>query len=160
MTYSPVRLGATGVTRVLTNLSYGDLITNAYNLVGGVASASSLNVSGFSTFTGIVTTIQSVYVGTGQTLFTYDAVVSNQLTVQTASYTDLIVTGVGTFSNPIYYQSPNFSGPNGIAYFNGFGQLVSGINTASTYTDTSNFLLTIDEAGTPVWSGVLDGGEY
>ena len=159
MTYSPVRLGATGVSRVLTNLSYGDLITNAYNLVGGIATARSLYVAGLSTFSGVTTTTASVYVGAGQTLFVYDAIVKNSLTVETALYTNLVVSGIATFNNPIVYQQ--YSPGTGIAYFDLSGSLVSTANTTTIALDDSNLLLTVNPAtGAPNWTGSIEGGEY
>lgn len=167
MTYSPVRLGATGVTRVLTNLSYGDLVTNAYNLVGGIATATSLRVSGITTLGadgGITTTRGSVWVGAGHTLYgpSADFVmlnVSDTLSVLTFENTNLLVTGIATFLNPISYPENNYSPKNGVGYFTTEGRLVSSANT-TTYVETTNYLLTTDSNGIPLWSAVLDGGSY
>lgn len=167
MTYSPVRLGATGVTRVLTNLSYGDLVTNAYNLVGGIATATSLRVSGITTLGadgGITTTRGSVWVGAGHTIYGPSAKfvmmnVSDTLSVLTFQNENLLVTGIGTFNNPISYKSGIYQAKNGVAYFNQIGRIVSSGNTNS-YTTTTNYLFTTNSDGIPVWSAVLDGGEY
>jgi len=167
MTYSSVRLGATGVTRVLTNLSYGDLVTNAYNLVGGIATATSLRVSGITTLGadgGITTTRGSVWVGAGHTIYGPSAKfvmvdISDTLSVLTFQNENLIVTGIATFNNPIDYVPAHYSPKNGVGYFNTDGRLVSSANT-TTYVETTNYLLTVDSDGIPLWSRVLDGGEY
>lgn len=167
MTYSPVRLGATGVSRVLTNLSYGDLVTNAYNLVGGIATATSLRVSGITTLGadgGITTTRGSVWVGAGQTIYGPNADfvmmnVSDTLSVLTFQNQNLSVTGVATFYNPIDYVPAHYSEKNGVGYFNPDGRLVSSANT-SQYVTTTNYLFTTNADGIPLWSAVLDGGEY
>lgn len=167
MTYSPVRLGATGVSRVLTNLSYGDLVTNAYNLVGGIATATSLRVSGITTLGadgGITTTRGSVWIGVGHTLraptANFDFVtVTDTLDVLTFQNENLLVTGIATFLNPISYPENNYSPKNGVGYFTTEGRLVSSANT-TTYVETTNYLLTTDPDGIPLWSAVLDGGSY
>lgn len=167
MTYSPVRLGATGVSRVLTNLSYGDLVTNAYNLVGGIATATSLRVSGITTLGadgGITTTRGSVWVGAGHTIYgpSADFVllnVSSVLDVETLKSNDLLVTGIATFNNPIDYIPANYSPKNGVGYFDPDGRLVSSANTTGSVV-TTNYLLTTDSDGIPLWSSVLDGGQY
>lgn len=167
MTYSPVRLGATEVTRVLTNLSYGDLVTNAYNLVGGIATATSLYVSGISTLGangGITTTRGSVFVGAGHTIYGPSAQfvllsVTDTLSVPTFQNINLIVTGIATFSNPIDYGDGIYQPKNGVAYFDPNGRVVSSANTTA-YVTTTNYLFTTNTDGIPVWSAVLDGGEY
>lgn len=167
MTYSPVRLGATGVSRVLTNLSYGDLVTNAYNLVGGIATATSLRVSGITTLGadgGITTTRGSVWVGAGHTIYGPSAKfvmaeISDTLSVLTFQNENLLVTGVATFMNPIDYPVGKYQPKNGVAYFNQIGNVVSSGNTNS-YTTTTNYLFTTNADGIPLWSAVLDGGEY
>lgn len=167
MTYSPVRLGAAGVSRVLTNLSYGDLVTNAYNLVGGIATATSLRVSGITTLGadgGITTTRGSVWIGAGQTIYGPSAQfvllnVTDTLNVPTFQNTNLIVTGIATFTNPIDYGDGIYQPKNGVAYFTPEGRIVSSANT-TTYVSTTNYIFTTNADGIPLWSAVLDGGEY
>ena len=67
------------------------------------------------------------------------------------------------FNTDVYapnYYTGTFDGPNGVAYFDSAGKLVSGISTESAIS-TSNYILTT-EAGTdvPVWTSTIDGGIY
>ena len=62
----------------------------------------------------------------------------------------------------LFYDSENFYSPNGVAYFDSSGKLVSGLSTESPIS-TSNYILTTLEIagiGTPVWTSTIDGGEY
>ena len=52
-----------------------------------------------------------------------------------------------------------YSGPNGIAYFENDGRLVSGLSTVGFLT-TSNYMLTTDENNIPIWSDSIDGGTF
>ena len=62
----------------------------------------------------------------------------------------------------LFYDTGNFYSPNGVAYFDNSGKLVSGLSTESAVS-TSNYILTTLEIagiGTPVWTSTIDGGEY
>ena len=72
----------------------------------------------------------------------------------------LNVTGISTFAQPIKYEVGYYNGPNGIAYFNNSGQLISGANANSTQNRVNGVVLTINDSGSPVWSNVIDGGFY
>ncbi len=72
----------------------------------------------------------------------------------------LNVTGISTFGQPIKYEVGYFDGPNGIAYFNNSGQLVSGPDSDSPQNRINGVVLTINDSGIPVWSNVIDGGFY
>ena len=96
----------------------------------------------------------------------------------TLSSNSLIISGISTFVNDIsltgdlsivgfvsvteglYYDANDYDGPNGVAYFDSTGKLVSGISTESAI-DTSNYILTT-QAGTdvPIWTTTIDGGVY
>ena len=62
-------------------------------------------------------------------------------------------------SDGIYYDAGDFDGPNGIAYFDTTGLLVSSAATTGGIT-TSNYFVTSDSAGVPVWTNVFDGGSF
>jgi hypothetical protein len=64
-----------------------------------------------------------------------------------------------TFLNPINYAYGIYNGPNGIAYFNSSGNLVSSPNTNS-YQSNSSYILTVDNSGNPIWTDTITGGTY
>jgi hypothetical protein len=72
----------------------------------------------------------------------------------------LNITGISTFSQPIQYSVGNYNGPNGIAYFNNDGKLVSGPNVTASQDHTNNAVLTVDLSGNPIWANAIDGGSY
>ena len=75
---------------------------------------------------------------------------------------DLSIVGFVSVTEGLYYDADDYDGPNGVAYFDSTGKLVSGISTESAI-DTSNYILTTLETagiGTPVWTSTIDGGEY
>jgi len=132
-----------------------------------------LLVTGFSTFTQLIdanggidassvkvedlTDNRVVIAGTGGELeddanFTFDGSI---LSVGVA----LTVTGTSTFNGGLYYTSGNFDGPNGIAYFDNTGKLIGAAST-ELGTSTTNYVLTTNASGLPVWTTTIDGGEY
>lgn len=74
--------------------------------------------------------------------------------------TSLNITGISTFAQPIKYEVGYYDGPNGIAYFNNSGELVSGPDANSPQNRVNGVVLTIDDSGAPIWSNVIDGGFY
>lgn len=72
----------------------------------------------------------------------------------------LNVTGISTFGQPIKYEVGYYNGPNGIAYFNSNGQLISGPDADSTQEKVNGVVLTIDDSGSPIWASSIDGGFY
>ena len=116
-----------------------------------------------------------VIAGTGGELeddanFTFDG---SQLVVGA----DLTVTGVSSFSSDLdvnanvniigfvtvteglYYDSDDYDGPNGIAYFDNTGKLIGAASTENAVTETY-FVLTTNAVGIPTWTSVIDGGVY
>jgi len=73
--------------------------------------------------------------------------------------THVNIVGFLSASNGIYYDSGEYNGPNGIAFFDGDGLIVSSGATTSGIT-TSNYLLTTNASGVPVWTDVFDGGSF
>lgn len=118
-----VRVGQQNAVKVISSISgsSGGEVLTAKNVVGGIASVTSLNVSGISTFVGIATFKDNVYIDG-----------------------DLYIANTNT---------------GGIAYFNASGLMVSTGETSSSI-DYSNYILTTDNAGIPVWSNTIDGGSY
>lgn len=91
--------------------------------------------------------------------------------------TNLFVSGVSTFANNLnisgdvqilgfasvteglYYDSEDYDGPNGIAYFDNTGKLIGAASTENALTE-SYFVLTTNAVGIPTWTSVIDGGVY
>ena len=73
--------------------------------------------------------------------------------------THVNIVGFLSATDGIYYDSGDYNGPNGIAFFDGDGLIVSSGATTSGIT-TSNYLLTTNASGVPVWTDVFDGGSF
>ena len=146
-----VRVGQQNAIKVVSSISgsSGGFASLAENVIGGIASVTSLNVSGISTFVGVSTFNNDVYIDGD--LYVRDDLVFDEFTARNAT-----VTGIVTISEGLYY-GPYYT--SGVAYFNSDGLMVS---TGSTdfSIDYTNYILTTDNAGTPVWSSVIDGGSY
>ena len=73
------------------------------------------------------------------------------------------VTGISSFTDQVNFgDSVYFSGLNtrGIGYFSSVGKLLSTNSPEVGYATTSNYVLTTDSSNTPVWTAVIDGGQY
>ena len=69
------------------------------------------------------------------------------------------VTGFVTVTEGLYYDSDDYDGPNGIAYFDNTGKLIGAASTENAVTETY-FILTTNAVGIPTWTSVIDGGVY
>jgi hypothetical protein len=127
-----VRVGQQNSIKVVSSVSgsAGGFAVVSENVIGGIASVTSLNVSGISSFTG-------------------DSFFNK------ATFKNLNV-GIVTISDSLYYQ-PHSVG--GVAFFGNNGLLVSSGGTDFSI-DYSNYILTTDNAGSPAWTSVIDGGIY
>ena len=148
------------------------------NVIGDVVydevNGRNLNVTGVSTFNltviSGVATISDIKIGAGGSSTKIETntgelvldSASGQITVQD----NFNVVGYATFKNGLYYRSDQggitgigYSGPNGMAYFEDDGRLVSSASTVGFLT-TSNFVMTTDAAGIPKWSDSIDGGFF
>tara|TARA_B100000073_G_scaffold254029_1_gene214016 strand:- start:4776 stop:5675 length:900 start_codon:yes stop_codon:yes gene_type:complete len=72
---------------------------------------------------------------------------------------NVFITGFATVTEGIYYDVGDYNGPNGVAYFDNTGKLISGNNTSAGIT-TSNSILTVNASGIPTWTSTIDGGAY
>ena len=138
----------------ITNTSFTDL------------NAQQLYVTGITTLG--VTTLTDV---TAQQLNVSGITTLGVTTLTNVSAQQLDVSGVSTFSNNVnvtgfvtvteglYYDSDDYTGPNGIAYFDNTGKLIGAAATTTGIT-TSNFILTTDAVGIPTWTSVIDGGQF
>jgi hypothetical protein len=147
-----VRVGQQNSIKVISSLSGGSDFAvnsiNSVNVIGGIASISQLGVSGVSTFVGIATFNSDVYIGGD--LYIRDDLRFDEFTARNAN-----ITGIATITS-FYYPNYNTSG---VAYFNSSGLMVSTGATSSSI-DYSNYILTTDNSGIPIWSNSIDGGSY
>lgn len=72
---------------------------------------------------------------------------------------NLRVTGFASVTEGLYYDSNDYDGPNGIAYFDNTGKLIGAASTENALTE-SYFVLTTNNVGIPTWTSVIDGGIY
>jgi hypothetical protein len=146
-----VRVGQQNTVKVVSSISgsAGGSAVVAENVIGGIASVTSLNVSGVSTFVGIATFKNNVYIDGD--LYVSDDLVFDEFTARNAN-----ITGILTVGQSFYYPPGQ---PYGVAYFDLNDQLVSTGTTAAAISET-NYILTTDNSGIRTWSGVIDGGTY
>ena len=156
-----VRVGQTNAVKVISSISgsAGGKSVTAENVIGGIASVTSLNVSGISTFVGVATFKGDVYIDGD--LYIQDDLKFDELNARNANISGITTTtnlrvGFATVTDAFYYV-PSYT--SGIAYFNSSGLMVStgATNVAIDYT---NYILTTDNSGVPIWSNTIDGGFY
>jgi hypothetical protein len=147
-----VRVGQQNTIKVVSSFSGGSSFTensnNSVNVIGGIASVSQLNVSGISTFVGIATFNNDVYISG-------DLYIQDDLRFDEFNDRNSNITGIATIAS-FYY--PNYN-VGGVAYFNSSGFLVSTGSTSNSVNYT-NYIMTTDNSGVPVWSNAIDGGIY
>ena len=95
-------------------------------------------------------------------LFTSGITTTNNLyVVGVSTFTDsLNITGFVTVTQGLYYDADDYDGPNGIAYFDNTGKLISANSSSTETLTTTNLILTTNASGLPRWSSVIDGGEF
>lgn len=142
-----VRVGQQNSVKVISSISGGSNFAsnafNAENVIGGIASVTQLNVSGISTFVGLATFKNNVYID-GDLIF-------DEFTSRNGN-----ITGILTVGQSLYYPVGQ---PYGVAYFDLNDQLVSTGTTAVAISET-NYILSTNNSGVPTWSSVIDGGSY
>ena len=145
------RVGQQNTVNILSSVSgsSGGTAVSAENVIGGIASVTSLYVSGASTFVGISTFKNNVYIDGD--LYIRDDLVFDEFTARNAN-----ITGILTVGQSIYYP---LGQPYGVAYFDSNDRLVSTGTTSAAISET-NYILTTDNSGIPTWSNVIDGGTY
>ena len=149
---------------VLTGIVTSSAGIRAINInVSGILTTNNFRVTGVSTVADITIGAgnSSTKINTNSGELVLDSA-AGQVTVQD----NLSVIGYGTFRDGLYYRSDQggingigYSGPNGVAYFETDGRLVSGLSTVGFLT-TSNYMLTTDENNIPIWSDSIDGGTF
>jgi hypothetical protein len=199
-----VRVGQQNAVKIVSSVSgaAGGKAVVAENVIGGIGSIRELSVSGVSTFVGVSTFKNDVYIDGD--LIVGDDLKFDEFTARNANITgiatvvNLNVTGVSTFvglstfKNDVYIDGDlyisddlrldEFTARNatitgdlnlgGNIYYTGpypiyaipfFGP--SGILTATNSpgvgnTTTTNYILTTNNSNVPIWSNVIDGGNY
>lgn len=148
-----VRVGQQNATKIISSAlggnSYSDTSGISENVIGGIASVTQLNVSGVSTFVGVSTFKNNVYIDGNLNL-------TGDLNFDEFTSRNGNITGILTVSQSFYYPQGN---SYGIAYFDVNDQLVSTQSTTSAI-DYSNYVLTTNNSGVPVWTSIIDGGTY
>ena len=145
------RVGQQNTVKVVSSVSgsAGGSAITAENVIGGIASVTSLSVSGLSTFVGVATFKNNVYIDGD--LYVSDDLIFDEFTARNAN-----ITGILTVGQSFYYPDGQ---PYGVAYFDPNDRLVSTGTTSSAISET-NYILTTDNSGIPTWSNVIDGGTY
>ena len=165
-----------GMTVVgITTFNDDVFIAGNLNVVGDVVydeiDGRNINITGIATIAAMVitgvTTSKNIQIGTA-TSTTKITTTSGKLVLESSEdqvdvNDNLLVVGYGTFKNGLYYpDSANgigYSGPNGIAYFDATGKIVSGLSTVGFIT-VSDYVLTVNSSGEPIWSESIDGGFF
>lgn len=152
-----VRVGQKNSVKIISSVSGGAAFSQnaevAKNVIGGIASVSQINVSGLSTFVGLSTFKNDVYID-GNLYITSD------ITFDEFKSRNAVITGILT-SNTVYTDNfyHKLYNDNGVAYFNPSGLMVS-TGSTSTSINYTNYILTTNVVGIPTWSSALDGGDY
>ena len=138
-----------------SSTSTGALVVN-----GGIGVSESVNIGGNISIAGITSLSSSG----GITTTGGDLYVGEDLTVSGLSTfkNNISITGFASVTEGLYYDSGDYNGPNGVAYFNTEGKLIGASSTETAIT-TSNYILTTLEIagiGTPAWTSTIDGGSY
>jgi cytoskeletal protein CcmA (bactofilin family) len=155
--------------------------------IDGDLEIDNLNVSGIATFAQDVEITGNLTVNGTQTVLNTNILEVEDINIGIASATpklsDAALDGAGitihglagdktltwdnsnsrlAFNTDVYapnYYAGTFDGPNGIAYFDNSGKLTGAASTQSGVT-TTNYILTTNASGLPVWTTTIDGGEY
>ena len=147
------RVGQQNSIKIISSISGGADFSSisfiAENVIGGIASVTQLNVSGLSTFVGVATFKNDVYIDGD--LYVGDDLIFDEFTSGNGN-----ITGILTVGQSFYYPDGQ---PYGVAYFDPNDRLVSTGTTSSAISET-NYILTTDNSGIPTWSNVIDGGTY
>lgn len=142
-----IRVGQQNSVKIISSISGGaDFSSTSFiaeNVIGGIASVTQLNVNGISTFVGVATFKDNVYID-GDLNF-------DEFTSRNGN-----ITGILTVGQSFYYPAGQ---PYGVAYFDSYDKLVSTGTTAAAILET-NYILSTNNSGIPTWASVIDGGTY
>lgn len=155
------------------NETDSSLPTNGALVVsGGVGIAKNLNVglglnvTGLSTFSSNVDINSSVDILNNLNVIGLSTFAGVNISSETTITADTNITGTlgvdGLVSTTegLYYETSDINLPNGMAYFDNTGKLVTSPQSDNSI-DTSNYILTTQTSNKlPVWTTTIDGGSY
>ena len=172
---SDIRVGGAMTVTGIATFQNDVFVGGNLNVVGDVVydeiDGRNINITGIATIAAMVitgvTTSKNIQIGTA-TSTTKITTTSGKLVLESSEdqvdvNDNLLVVGYGTFKNGLYYPDSaygiGYSGPNGIAYFDATGKIVSGLSTVGFIT-VSDYVLTVNSSGEPIWSESIDGGFF
>lgn len=142
-----------GAVNIILESTFSPSSGVSTSVIGGIASVNTLSVSGISTLGNIQINSSTISSKTG------NLILQSTNTSNVIINDNLSVSGFLTVTDGIYYESGDYYAQNGVAYFNGIGKLVSSKDTSMSINE-SNYILSTNNLGEPVWSNVLDGGQF
>ena len=175
---SDIRVGGAMTVTGIATFSQDVFVAGNLNVVGDVVydeiDGRNINITGISTLNNLIvtgiSTISDLLIGAGSstTKITTNSgeLVLDSTAGQVTIQDNVHVVGYATFKNGLYYRSDQggstgigYSGPNGMAYFEDDGRLVSSASTVGFLT-TSNYVMTTNASGVPQWTNSIDGGTF
>ena len=175
---SDIRVGGAMTVTGIATFSQDVFVAGNLNVTGDVVydeiDGRNINISGISTLNNLIvtgiSTISDLLIGAGSstTKITTNSgeLVLDSTAGQVTIQDNVHVVGYATFKNGLYYRSDQggstgigYSGPNGMAYFEDDGRLVSSASTVGFLT-TSNYVMTTNASGVPQWTNSIDGGTF
>ena len=173
-----IRVGGAMTVTGIATFSQDVFVGGNLNVVGDVVydeiDGRNINITGISTLNNLIvtgiSTISDLLIGAGSstTKITTNSgeLVLDSTAGQVTIQDNVHVVGYATFKNGLYYRSDQggstgigYSGPNGMAYFEDDGRLVSSASTVGFLT-TSNYVMTTNASGVPQWTNSIDGGFF
>ena len=173
-----IRVGGAMTVTGIATFSQDVFVGGNLNVVGDVVydeiDGRNINITGISTLNNLIvtgiSTISDLLIGAGSstTKITTNSgeLVLDSTAGQVTIQDNVHVVGYATFKNGLYYRSDQggstgigYSGPNGMAYFEDDGRLVSSASTVGFLT-TSNYVMTTNASGVPQWTNSIDGGTF
>ena len=175
---SDIRVGGAMTVTGIATFPQDVFVAGNLNVVGDVVydeiDGRNINITGISTLNNLIvtgiSTISDLLIGAGSstTKITTNSgeLVLDSTAGQVTIQDNVHVVGYATFKNGLYYRSDQggstgigYSGPNGMAYFEDDGRLVSSASTVGFLT-TSNYVMTTNASGVPQWTNSIDGGTF
>ena len=173
-----IRVGGAMTVTGIATFQNDVFVGGNLNVVGDVVydeiDGRNINITGISTLNNLIvtgiSTISDLLIGAGSstTKITTNSgeLVLDSTAGQVTIQDNVHVVGYATFKNGLYYRSDQggstgigYSGPNGMAYFEDDGRLVSSASTVGFLT-TSNYVMTTNASGVPQWTNSIDGGFF
>ena len=173
-----IRVGGAMTVTGIATFQNDVFVGGNLNVVGDVVydeiDGRNINITGISTLNNLIvtgiSTISDLLIGAGSstTKITTNSgeLVLDSSVGQVTIQDNVHVVGYATFKNGLYYRSDQggstgigYSGPNGMAYFEDDGRLVSSASTVGFLT-TSNYVMTTNASGVPQWTNSIDGGFF